>query len=138
MHKALLVTGVKDIKVNSKKQTCITFRHEKFEGKEIYCVMCWVQVISEGSSEHFFFGIDRDDITTSPNIDTRGHINTSQPLPGIMRSTDGSRADDIALIRAMGFEVDDDNEPTPENIKMKKSEIAILLAMFQIKMKTKQ
>ena len=47
----LLVTGVKDIKVNSKKQICIAFYHEKFEGKEIYCVKRWVQVISEGSSE---------------------------------------------------------------------------------------
>ena len=27
-----------------------------------------------------------------------------------------NRAEDIALVRAMGFEVDDDNEPAPENI----------------------
>ena len=27
-----------------------------------------------------------------------------------------NRAEDIALVRAMGFEVDDDNEPAPENV----------------------
>ena len=79
----LLITEVKEIKVNSKKQTYITFRHEKFEGTEICCVKRWVQVISEGSSEHFFFDIDRDDgddIANSPNSDIVGHINLEEFL----------------------------------------------------------
>ena len=121
----LLVTGIKDIKVNSKKQTCITFRHEKFEGKEIYCVKRWCKIISEGSPEHFFFAIDRDNTgdnndinmteSTSPSYDA-GQNDTSLALATIRRNTDGSRAEDIALFKAMGFEVDDDNEPAPENI----------------------
>ena len=119
----LLVTGLKDIKVNSKMQRCITFRHEKFEGKEIYTVKRWAKIITEGSSEHFFCrdNLNDDDVETSAdNSGTSsgnpGQADASQALPSIIRNSDGSRAEDIALIRAMGFEVDDDNEPAPENI----------------------
>ena len=48
-YKGLLVMGTKTIKVNSKLQQYITFRHPKFKGKEIFCVRRWVHVVTEGS-----------------------------------------------------------------------------------------
>ena len=58
----LLVTGIKNIKVNSKLQECITFRHDKLEDVELYCVKRWVNVVTEGAACHVFFNDQDDDI----------------------------------------------------------------------------
>ena len=55
--------------------------------------------------------------------------NISQALTKIIRKTHEYRAEDIALVRAMGFEVDDNNKPAPGNIPDQYIE---QLTMFQL------
>ena len=107
--------------VNRKNQPCIIFRHEQFDGIELRCVKRFTRVEEACHPDHTFAGEgrrerndDNETVTEAPN-----NPNTSElpmvPLPDDIFHM-GNRAEDIATVRGMGFSVDDDNEPAPENV----------------------
>ena len=103
--------------VNHKKQICGVFRHPDFEGSEVYCVLRWVRIAREGGSEHFF-GRVRD----NPNVVETLEEGNGMPIEERVFQS-GSTAEDISLVRDMGFDVDDDNSPDPANIPTAESNI---------------
>ncbi len=88
----------------------------------IYAAKHYVTVLREGPPALFFDqpsnpaspassrGEESHDV--SENNDDAGEIELDS---SIFHPT-GSRAEDVALVRNQGLEVDDDNEPAPENI----------------------
>lgn len=98
--------------VNWKEQVCIVFRHDSFANKELHAVERWVKVDEEGASEHFFGG---DMAPGGEEGGEEGDQGGGEEFPQqILRAR--ACVEDIAMVRNMGFTVDDDNEPAPENI----------------------
>jgi hypothetical protein len=94
---------------------CFVYRHDDFEGTELHCVQRWSKVETEGAAS-YIFGTDdtneeeeKEEGASDPVVDT--------PIPQQVLHA-GNHAEDIAEIRGMGFSVDDDNEPAPENIPL--------------------
>ena len=131
----LLVIKKEEKVVNRKKAQCIVFRHEKFEGHEIYAVARWVKVTKEGPAANFF-----DPVPTTNTIDsttaatetaastetnqnssnttndtTMDSISSSIELPSGYTNF-SNNTEDINMVRALGLNVDDDNEPVAENV----------------------
>jgi len=91
-----------------KNYIAVFFDHPQFEGREIYCATRYANPVAEGDPTEFF---DAPDATQAP-------VPSEQPGneidPEVFRA--GNNAEDIALVRAQGLNVDDDNDPAPENI----------------------
>ena len=98
--------------VKNKNQVVILFRHGDHEDQELYAVKRWVKVVTEGAAEHIFRDEDEENPTTdNPNEkEAEGAVIDDN----VFRA--GGHAEDIALVRAQGLDVDDDNLPAPENI----------------------
>ena len=107
----LLVVKQETLTVNKKLQLVISFRHEDFEGTEVYCVKRWARVINEGGEEHLF----DIEVKSRETVVRDGGANESTPVDFDVTNV-GNRFEDIALVRAQGLHVDDDNEPAPENV----------------------
>ena len=74
----------------------------------------WATVIEQGTGE--IWGGEPD--ATATTADAAAPVTPNEQNESIADFIFNAqnRAEDIALVRAMGFEVDDDNEPAPENI----------------------
>ena len=98
--------------VNKKNQLVILLRHEDHDGQEVYAVKRWVKVVTEGAPEHIFVEEDEEE---QPDVAVNENGGEIERIDDIVFNA-GGHAEDIALVRAMGLDVDDDNDPAPENI----------------------
>lgn len=111
LQKCLLIRQ-EEKTVNRKMQQCYVFRHDEFPDKELHCVARWCKISKEGPEEKFF----------SPPQDKQASETvaeaTNEDVSEVTGRLFGTRAvaEDIANIRRQGLDVDDDNEPAPENI----------------------
>ena len=111
----LICIGKEEKVVNKVKQNCITFRHKDFENVTLYCVSRWVHVITEGSPDHFFDKNVHLSTTNGKIEDSSLGEEEANVIPDcIFRSQ--RNTEDIQFVRGLGFEVDDDNDPAPENV----------------------
>ena len=110
-------------KVNNKIQMCIIFCHDDFPNEELYCCMRYCRVVREGAREHFF---SCELFPGAVPVATCGNEEACQvagevvardqvELPTNLSSMTATN-EDIETMIALGFDVDDDNEPAPENI----------------------
>lgn len=98
--------------VKKKNQLVILLRHDDHAGQELYAVKRWVKVETEGAEEHIFVEEDEEE-PIAVVVNEKG--DETEEIDAVVFSA-GSRAEDIAMVRAMGLDVDDDNVPAPENI----------------------
>eukprot|EP00559_Dactyliosolen_fragilissimus_P002711 CAMPEP_0184872744 /NCGR_PEP_ID=MMETSP0580-20130426/41459_1 /TAXON_ID=1118495 /ORGANISM="Dactyliosolen fragilissimus" /LENGTH=665 /DNA_ID=CAMNT_0027375583 /DNA_START=1012 /DNA_END=3007 /DNA_ORIENTATION=+ len=98
--------------VKKKNHVVILFRHDDHDGQDLYAVKRWVKVVTEGAAEHIF----RDEEEENPTTDNPNEKEAEGAVidDNVFRA--GGHAEDIALVRAQGLDVDDDNLPAPENI----------------------
>ena len=109
-------------RVNRREQEVIVFNSEKFENQEVHCVVRWVKVDTEGPDSEFFDEDDGDgeeEVQNGPEGEGSG---TPIPAQVLELATHRITNEDVANVRAMGFGVDDDNEPAPENIPVEDDE----------------
>ena len=112
----LLVVGQGVRKVHGKDQMCVLLRHDSFPNVILYCVKRWGKhVVAEGDPQHFFdfnAGVvtEEEGATEEENGEDVG---TQIPEHVFHLAAD---TEDIQHIRGLGFEVDDDNDPAPENV----------------------
>eukprot|EP00956_Cyclotella_meneghiniana_P035815 scaffold118478_cov62-Cyclotella_meneghiniana.AAC.8 len=93
-----------------KTYVAVFFEHVRFEGQEIYCALRYANQTAEGEPINFFDTAAAADVPApSVTAEPRNIIDSE-----VLRA--GNNAEDIALVRAQGHDVDDDNEPAPENI----------------------
>jgi hypothetical protein len=101
--------------VSRRLQSCFVYRHGDDEGKELHAVGRWSKVEVEGNDIHYFGSND-----TNEDKETKDGEGASDEVVQIQIPTEvlhaGNCAEDIAQVRALGFVVNDDNEPAPENI----------------------
>jgi hypothetical protein len=100
-------------KVTRKLLTRFVYRHQDFEGKDLNALQRWSKVESEGSDTRFFGATNNlveDEVT-----ETEDEPDIRLEIPTFVCNA-GNHAEDIAKVCALGFVVDDDNEPAPENV----------------------
>jgi hypothetical protein len=90
--------------VNHKQVMCFVFRHDLFDDVELHCLQRWSKVTEEGSPEHFFG--QHDPAEEVPDEGKQGDLE--------MPMLEGNEYD-LVRLQAEGYEIDDDNEPAPEN-----------------------
>ena len=97
--------------VNRKEPVVILLHHDDHTDQEIYACRCWVKVVTEGAIEHTFNDKDGPDIV--PAVEQT--VEEGDALAEVVFQS-GGQTEHIALIRALGLDVDDDNMPASENI----------------------
>ena len=110
----LLVIGKDKRVVNKVKRTVVTFLHDDFEELPLFCCPKFAKVEKEGPEDQFFEAA-ASNVTTDSAADNRGNDDDKVEIPPLVFHAT-SRAEDIHMVRGMGFYVDDDNEPAEENI----------------------
>ena len=101
--------------IDRKRKIVIVVKHPLFGDSVIYCAKRYAKVKFEGAPDGLFNR--RQDLPIIANAPTFSledldkKIDTSV-IEKMGRST---RSEDIALARSQGLDVDDDNEPAPEN-----------------------
>ena len=122
-------------KIKGKDVGCVILRNELFREGLFYCAAQFAVVDVEGPSESFFPVVRRkrkqnpssQTEVSTPNNAARSREGTettpdsAAALPSDLRSIhargiESGDAEDIARVRALGFDVDDDNDPAPENV----------------------
>jgi hypothetical protein len=107
----LLTLRIEKKQVNHRDQWCVVFRHSDFPNQELHAVRKWCKVVTEGAEASF---LEEEE---APRIRRQGPTEEQlrgPELPSELRNA--TRQEDVAAIRAAGFDVDDDNEPVPENL----------------------
>ena len=116
----LLVVGREVKSVRHKLQMCVCFRHDRFPNKIIYCVKRYANhVVKEGDPTGFFDATDLtvpDQVREGDEIDPEGDDDDGDEIPDHVFHCTGRVSEDIAHVRGLGLDVDDDNDPAPENI----------------------
>ena len=84
------------------------FCHDDHPNKELIAVKRWVKVEIEGPPEHYF----RDD--NKEQADNENKEEQATIKESLFHF--GNQLEDIALVQAMGLNVDDDNDPLDDNI----------------------
>ena len=117
----LLTIKMEQKHVNKRMQECIVFRHDSFPNEELYCVRKFCKVVSEGPAANIFeTEPEVAEVVLAAGAPVRGVAtealeSTGTALPdGVQNFRD--TPEDISLMREMGFDVDDDNDPAPENV----------------------
>jgi hypothetical protein len=111
----LLITGRGEQKLTGGSvKPVIYFRHSSFEGTVLYCHEKYAKVTTEGPEESAF-------VLQEGVAQQRNHVARSpEPCRGkeipadLFHST--SASEDILALRNLGFIVDNDNDPAPENV----------------------
>jgi hypothetical protein len=112
----LVMVGIAEKNVRRKVQNCYILHHDKFKNddgsfKEIYAVCRNCRIEQEGPAEGFFVdeveAVVAEDATV---VDADVH-----PVFGA-DVVEFRQGDDIAVLLRHGIDVDDDNEPAPENV----------------------
>jgi Transposase IS4 len=105
----LLAIRRETLKVNKVQRVCVVFRHDDFPNQELHCCERWARVDQEGPADSFF-DIVPEEVTVEEMEEGRElpqEVNTAASIVHL---------EDALLLRAEGFDVDDDNDPAPENI----------------------
>ena len=134
----MLIIGREEKNINNKQAICCLFWHESFDDNVIlYCIEKFAKAVEEGHEDLFFVhprsahesaGVpDRgvSDRVSGGNADVENPNLSDERLASEreegsipFRLTERNMVDieDITRIRDMGFAVDDDNDPLPENV----------------------
>ena len=115
-----LISQSRGIKtVNHKQQTVIVFRHNDFPNLMVYCNERYAKVLECGVDVDYFdggaeeVGVENDDDELVEAInDTANDVLLSVPHLSVHNEI----RDNIVRLITDGYQVDDDNEPAPENI----------------------
>ena len=98
-------------KMNNKEQMCFIFNHTDFDDTRLYCVLRYAKVLTEGDESGLFQKETSTEIAVAEEVLSRNEED-GDDIPMLV----GELSDDMARLRAEGYGVDDDNEPTPENL----------------------
>jgi len=130
----LIALKVEERKINYKTRNCIIFRHETVaENNEFYACIPYTHVVTPGSSEHFFNKetYNNNASLVTGEVDEDGVVNligacneegNGVELPESAHHHRSSNKEDISFFRNLGLDVDDDNDPLPENVPTEQEE----------------
>ena len=106
----LLVIAQEEKLVSMRQQVCLTMRHDDFDdGQILHAVARYCKVIEEEPIESLFITSPLNNVENNENVAAADDENGGREIPRVLN-------EDISNFLAQGFEVDDSNEPAPENI----------------------
>jgi hypothetical protein len=108
----LLVINKEEKRIQNRKVVCVVCRHDDFPMEEINIAETIVKLVTPGNPSHYF--IQEETRQTAPTTHPEAEFVAEERPSDVNQSN--VPTDDIARLRDEGFEVDDDNEPAPENI----------------------
>jgi hypothetical protein len=94
----LLVTGIDRRRINRSMKAVVLFRHADFENKILYCATRYARIVVPGET------IQQE---VEPEIPEE-----LIEVPNVI----GDNLEDVQRLRVEGYNVDDDNDPAPENV----------------------
>ena len=102
-------------------QLSLVVTHEAFPGVELYCVERYARVTREGPPDYFFDNVIVEAVDEQEEGPGDGEDVGEQHVPVLMPAICrcNFRVDDPEILDAVDagiIEIDDDNEPVPENI----------------------
>lgn len=103
----LIALRLEEKVVRRTKQICVVFNHEDFVG-EVYCVKRYTKVVTPSPVDSRFVPM------IEPVQESDGDEDEGEGIE--MPSTRGTVDETTRNVRAAGLDVDDDNDPAPENI----------------------
>ena len=111
-------------RVNRRQQMCVVFRHNDWPDQELYTVKRWAKsgVVEEGDPEKLFDSPAAPTLAPNENVpplNSNENEERGDAIPAAVFNLGQGTApsnEDIAYVRGLGFDVDDDNMPAPENI----------------------
>ena len=107
----MVLIGVDTKTVRRKEQEVYTFRADGYDNIILYAVKRYVNVVTEGNKEHFFEA--RDETNTPESVQQAGEdVEEEVALPKRSHVLE----EEIQAFKSAGVEIDDDNEPAPENV----------------------
>lgn len=114
-------------KVNRRDQLVIVMKHDNFKTndgapEEIYSVSRWCKVQEEGPSEYYFDNEDNGEAAQPSNEIPEKEMEVELPDVSAQINHRGLLEGDISQMDGQ-VEVDDDNEPAPENVPAPNSNV---------------
>ena len=103
--------------VHRRMQECIVFRHDRVPNLELHCVSRYCKVLKEGAVVDLF----QVEVQEPQVVVPEDGVGAVEKDPEVMEHLRGT-AEDIAMMVDLGFDVDDDNLPAPENIPTNENE----------------
>ena len=108
-------------KIRRADQLAIVVRHDAFPDIELYCVERYAKVTTEGPPDYFFDNVMVEAVDEGGDRPGDGQEVPQEHVPILTPAVcrRNFRADDpdlLAAVDAGAIEIDDDNEPVPENI----------------------
>ena len=103
----------------------VFFTHPEFPGVELSAAQNKIKVVAEGHPSGFW-----GDAPAPTELPPDAPVVGNEAIDGDVFFA-RNNAEDIARIRAEGFEVDDDNDPAPENIPQGDEELRIDGDLFE-------
>ena len=99
--------------INKEEKRVIIFRHNDFENIELYCAERFALVDKEGPESAFFHhGSSNNE---ENHLINNEKMDEGEKIPNSVFHATGS-VDDVNYVESLGFLVDDDNAPAPEDI----------------------
>jgi hypothetical protein len=83
------------------------FGHDDYPNIELFCQERWCKVDQEGPENSLFDSSEEGDVVLQEEMTEELHLPSEAAAGG---------AEDVMFFRAAGFDVDDGNDPAPENI----------------------
>ena len=88
----------------------ICFRHDDFEGIVLYCTQRYAKIVTEGPAEGYF-----DENAVAENVEEEAKDEEMMLPTEIVEAAQREQVE-VQDARALAIELDDDNEPAPENV----------------------
>ncbi len=112
---SLVATKIEAVTRQGRTYQAVFFSSEEFPGEELFCALHYCHVFEEGPPENFF---DANEEDAEPGDVAPPAVPVEEVAveldPAVFAA--GNHAEDIEFVRNQGLEVDDDNEPAPENV----------------------
>ena len=105
--------------VSRNEQECYVFWHEKFDNNDVYCICRWSRVTEACPEGQEFQVYHQDDDGEETQLHTEEEIldeEEEEMEEGLFREILTAGASDIELVRASRYDMDNNNEPAPENL----------------------
>jgi hypothetical protein len=108
-------------KLNHRDQTVVVFRHDDFPNLLVYCAERYAKVVECGDPCDYFDGETIEPLTprTTAEVVVEAYVDTShdENLMAVpVLNTNQEVREQITTLLSEGYEVDDDNDPAPENV----------------------
>ena len=116
VNKGLNIFGRQEMMVKRRKRVCVLITHDDFPGQPFHVALGNITVESEGPEDDFFDAPNPSDNEAQCSSGPEEPPAISEMQRRVIVTQENLHSGSTSELRAMGVEVDDDNDPAPENV----------------------